>query len=119
MGVTARDRSLCDCQGCLVVPSVRSDREVSELRERIDSAGLWDGAPGSTSHNGDLLGLGGRYGTSWTTTASFRTSRSDSPQAGLVQTVRGRQGGVQSAFNSSPEKRFECRYGANFAEKDV
>src|SRR6266849_3327848 len=58
MGVTERDRSLCDCQGCLVVPSVRSNREVSELRGLIDSSGMWDGAPGSTSHSGDLLGLG-------------------------------------------------------------
>jgi hypothetical protein len=55
MGVTARDRSLCDGQGCLVVPGVRSDHEVSELRERIDRSELWDGAPGSTSHSLDLI----------------------------------------------------------------
>jgi hypothetical protein len=55
MGVTERDRSLCDCQGCLVVPGVRSDREVSERRERIDSSGLGDGAPGSTSPSLDLV----------------------------------------------------------------
>ena len=58
MDITERDRSRFDYQGCLVVPGVRSDREVSELCELIDSAGLWDGAPGSTSHSGDLLGLG-------------------------------------------------------------
>ena len=48
MDVTERDRSLFDGQGCLVVLSVRSEHAVSELHGRIDSAGLWDGAPDST-----------------------------------------------------------------------
>jgi|RhiMetdeSRZDD1v2_1073273.scaffolds.fasta_scaffold286020_2 hypothetical protein len=55
MDVTERDRSLFDGQGCLVVLSVRSEHAVSELHGRIDSAGLWDGAPDSTSHSLDLV----------------------------------------------------------------
>lgn len=55
MGVTERDRSLCDGQGCLVVLRVLSAREGSERRERIDRLGLWDGAPGSTAPSFDLV----------------------------------------------------------------